>query len=201
MKLFKNYKKLYETEVNNRKVLEEARRELSKDCKKYQEQRNEQIAENTTIKQELQCLKEKYAKVRIELEDTKAYLEQEKQVSSALRKERAILKRKLTNANKYGKEDVFKKREEIKKYTKAISYEELIKLMEQHKAPQKIVINDGIWEHVASNKNEDIWNNGGYATNDNSFFITDFMSDYPEFSKGKTIFIKPNNSKKKEVIK
>lgn len=100
MKLFKNYKKLYQTELNNRKVLEEARRELSKDCKKYQEERNEQIAENTTIKQELQCLKEKYAKVRIELEDTKAYLEQEKQVSTALRKERASLKRKLTNNSK-----------------------------------------------------------------------------------------------------
>ena len=100
MKLFKNYKKLYQTELNNRKVLEEARRELSKDCKKYQEERNMALTESINLQDEIKELKEKYAKVRIELEDTKAYLEQEKQVSTALRKERASLKRKLTNNSK-----------------------------------------------------------------------------------------------------
>ena len=100
MKLFKNYKKLYEIEVNNRKILEEAKRILGADCKKYQEQRNELNVENANLKVAINDLKEEYARVRLELEDTKAYLEQEKQVSSALRKERANLKRKLTNFNK-----------------------------------------------------------------------------------------------------
>lgn len=100
MKLFKNYKKLYQTELNNRKILEEARRELSKDCKEYQIENQELTAENASLTHELQKLKENYAKVRIELEDTQAYLEQEKQVSTALRKERASLKRKLTNNSK-----------------------------------------------------------------------------------------------------
>ena len=100
MKLFKNYKKLYEIEVNNRKVLEEAKRILGKDCKEYQIKNQELTAENASLTQELQCLKEEYARVRLELEDTKAYLEQEKQVSTALRKERASLKRKLTNNSK-----------------------------------------------------------------------------------------------------
>lgn len=100
MKLFKNYKKLYEIEVNNRKVLDDAKRILSADCKKYQEERNELNIENANLKVAINDLKEEYARVRLELEDTKAYLEQEKQVSSALRKERANLKRKLTNFNK-----------------------------------------------------------------------------------------------------
>jgi len=119
MKLFKNYKKLYQTELNNRKVLEEARRILGADCKKYQEERNEILAENVTLKQEIQSLKEKYAKVRIELEDTQAYLEQEKQVSTALRRERANLKRKLTNSSKkkVGDTLVNQKMKEVKNET------------------------------------------------------------------------------------
>lgn len=100
MKLFKNYKKLYETELNNRKVLDEAKRILSADCKKYQLDLVEIRSQLQLKELEIKDLKEKYAKVRIELEDTQAYLKQEKEVSNALRKERISLKRKITNLKK-----------------------------------------------------------------------------------------------------
>ena len=82
MKLFKNYKKLYETELNNRKL--------------YEEQYKTIYEENIDFQKEIQCYKEKCGKLSIELEDTKKFLEMEKQCSNALRKERKELKRKLT---------------------------------------------------------------------------------------------------------
>lgn len=86
MRLFKNYKKLYESTKNNLKVMQERNADLYERCIVYQEQ----------AKDHEKKLKEKIAKLSFELEDTQGFLEQEKACSEALRKERTKLKTKLT---------------------------------------------------------------------------------------------------------
>ena len=71
--IFKNYKKLY------KKILEN----------------------NTKLYYDKRKLKEEIAKLTIELEDKKGFLEQEKACSNALRKERAELKNKLEEYKPY----------------------------------------------------------------------------------------------------
>jgi len=68
MKLFKNYKKLYLAELENRKKL---------------------ITQNSKLSAER-------VKAMIELEDTKKFLEMEKECSNALRKERTKLRKMVT---------------------------------------------------------------------------------------------------------
>ena len=82
MKLFKNYKKLYENELDNRK-------KLINQCSKLS-------AENVDYQKEIQCYKEKSGKLEIELEDTKGFLEQEKEAKETLKKERTKLRRMIT---------------------------------------------------------------------------------------------------------
>ena len=68
MKLFKNYKKLYLAELENRKKL---------------------INQNSKLSAER-------VKAMIELDDTKKFLEMEKECSNALRKERTKLRKMVT---------------------------------------------------------------------------------------------------------
>lgn len=82
MSILKNWKGLYKTEQNNRKLYEQ----------RYKTIYDENIEYQKLIKK----LKYNLTKVRIDLEDTKGFLEQEKQVSYALRQER----NKLLNKNK-----------------------------------------------------------------------------------------------------
>lgn len=82
MSILKNWKGLYNTEKNNRKLYEE----------RYKKIYDENIGYQKAIKE----LKYKYTKVRIDLEDTKGFLKQEKELSYALRQER----NKLLNKNK-----------------------------------------------------------------------------------------------------
>ena len=82
MKIFKNYKKLYETELNNRKL--------------YEEQYKTIYEENIDFQKEIQCYKEKCGKLSIELEDTKGFLNQEKEAKEALKKERTKLRKMIT---------------------------------------------------------------------------------------------------------
>lgn len=82
MSILKNWKGLYKTEQNNRKLYEERYKTIYDENIKYQK----------TIKE----LKYRLTKARIDLEDTKGFLQQEKQVSYALRQER----NKLLNKNK-----------------------------------------------------------------------------------------------------
>ena len=86
MEIFKNYKKLYESTRNNLKLMQERNADLYKRGIEYQEQ----------AKEHEKKLKEKIAKLTLELEDTRGFLEQEKACSEALRKERTKLKTKLT---------------------------------------------------------------------------------------------------------
>lgn len=82
MSILKNWKGLYNTEKNNRKLYEE----------QYKKIYDENIEYQKTIKE----LKYRLTKARIDLEDTRGSLQQEKQVSYALRQER----NKLLNKNK-----------------------------------------------------------------------------------------------------
>lgn len=95
MKLFKNYKKLYEIEKNNNKILTERNLELHKSYVAYQKE-----MKKYELKQE-----ETIARLKIELEDTKGYLAQEKQA-----KEELLRQRNKANARKR----VAKKKEESK---------------------------------------------------------------------------------------
>lgn len=89
MKIFKNYKKLYEISKNNEKIILERKKELSDENVLLQEK---VIEAGTTIAH----LREEIAKLKIELEDTNGFLEQEKECSNALRKERTKLRGKIT---------------------------------------------------------------------------------------------------------
>lgn len=68
MKLFKNYKKLYLTELNNRKLYEQRYKEVY----------------------------EKNIQYQFELEDTRGFLAQEKQAKEELLKQRKKLRAKIT---------------------------------------------------------------------------------------------------------
>ena len=82
MSILKNWKGLYNTEKNNRKLYEE----------RYKKIYDENIEYQKAIKE----LKYKLTKARIDLEDCRGFLQQEKQVSYALRQER----NKLLTKNK-----------------------------------------------------------------------------------------------------
>ena len=82
MSILKNWKGLYNTEKNNRKLYEE----------RYKKTYDENIEYQKTIKE----LKYRLTKARIDLEDCRGFLKQEKEVSYALRQER----NKLLNKNK-----------------------------------------------------------------------------------------------------
>lgn len=82
----KNYKKLYQNELANRKLLIEQNSKLSK-------QRIDSDIEN-------QKLREENAKLRIELEDLGQFYIQEKEAKEELLKQRKVLRRKITMLEK-----------------------------------------------------------------------------------------------------
>ena len=82
MKLFKNYKKMY----NEEKIEKED----------YINSLKKAIKINNKNVDKVQELKKEVARLKIELEDTKGFLEQEKACSNALRKERTNLQRVKT---------------------------------------------------------------------------------------------------------
>lgn len=82
MKLFKNYKKLYETaKANQNKLIEQ--------CSKIG-------AENVEYQKQIKMYKERCARLTIDLEDVDNLLKVETQKNVALKKEVANLKRKNT---------------------------------------------------------------------------------------------------------
>jgi hypothetical protein len=92
----KNYKQLYETELQNRKAYETRYKQIKEENIELQkgsglaELRKTNIKlmeENHILTNDNKELNEIVAKLRIELEDTKGFLEQEKEVTKALRKE------------------------------------------------------------------------------------------------------------------
>ena len=93
MKLFKNYKRLYEIEVHNRKMLEERKKQLSKENIDHQIKIQDQTNEIRTLKEEV-------AKLKIELEDLQGFKKQSDDCIVALKKEKSVLKRKITNLQK-----------------------------------------------------------------------------------------------------
>jgi len=75
MKLFKNYKKLYNNELQNRALLIKQNSKLSEE----------------RIKAQKECVN-----LKLELEDTLGFLNQEKEAVEQLKKERTKLKREIT---------------------------------------------------------------------------------------------------------
>ena len=90
MELFKNYKKLYETELNNRKMYEKRYREKEKQY--IDLQKNKGIGE---LKKQLMKskdiiydLKAQVAQLKFDVEDLRGFYEQEKAAKEYLKKER-----------------------------------------------------------------------------------------------------------------
>lgn len=86
LKTKKYYKNLYEVELENRKKLMKQISDLSADNVDYQKERN--------------LYKEKCARLTIDLEDVDYALEKTTRELLAVKKEKANLKRKLTNLEK-----------------------------------------------------------------------------------------------------
>ena len=102
----KDYKALYETELQNRKAYETRYKQIKEENIELQkgsglaELRKTNIKlmeENHILTNDNKELNELVAKLRIELEDTKGFLEQEKQVTKSLKKERTQLRKELKN--------------------------------------------------------------------------------------------------------
>lgn len=91
MELFKNYKKLYQNELANRKLLIEQNSKLSKQ-RIDSDIRSHKLAEEN-------------AKLRIELEDLGGFYIQEKEAKEELLKQRKVLRRKITMLEKELKKD------------------------------------------------------------------------------------------------
>lgn len=81
MSILKNWKGLYNTEKNNRKL--------------YEEQYKKIYDENIEYQKLIKKLKYNLTKARIDLEDCRGFLKQEKEVSYALRQERNKLLTKI----------------------------------------------------------------------------------------------------------
>lgn len=79
MKLFKNYKKLYLAELENRKKL---------------------INQNSNLSKERIGAKEEVARLKVELENTLGFLNQEKEAKEELKKQRTKLRREITMLKK-----------------------------------------------------------------------------------------------------
>lgn len=82
MKLIKSYRKMYEMELNNRKLLTEQNSKIS--------------AENVAYQKEIKMLKEKCARLTIDLEDVDGLLEQETKAKEELLKQRTQLRKLVT---------------------------------------------------------------------------------------------------------
>lgn len=78
----KYYKDLYETELENRKMLINQVSKLG--------------AENVEYQKQIKKIKEQNTQLTFELEDTKGFLEQEKECNKELRKERTKLRKMIT---------------------------------------------------------------------------------------------------------
>lgn len=87
--IFKNYKKLYKTELSNRKLYEQ----------RYKEIYDENI-ELQNIRVAYEKKKEEIAKLKLDLEDAKGFWKQETEAKEELLKQRTVLRRKITMLEK-----------------------------------------------------------------------------------------------------
>ena len=88
-----DYKELYEIELHNRKMYEEKYKETRKENVKLQKETGladlrKKMMELADQVEVLTPLKEENARLKLELEDTQKFLEQEKQAKEYLLKER-----------------------------------------------------------------------------------------------------------------
>ena len=93
----KDYKTLYETELKNRKAYETRYKQIKEENIELQKGSGlaELRKENMQLKQMNAELNATVADIRIELGDCRGFLEQEKEVTKALKKERTKLRKEL----------------------------------------------------------------------------------------------------------
>ena len=95
MGIFKNYKRLYEIEKENNKLLMIRKREL--------------YNENIKLQKELKKEKENNTKLIFELEDVKGFLEQEKQAKEELLRQKKVEKKVVKKVEKSEKKEKVEK--------------------------------------------------------------------------------------------
>ena len=90
MNIFKNYKKLYEIELKNRKMYEKRYREIEKKYRDLQQDKGigKMRTQLANAKDTIYDMKAQIAQLKIELEDVKGFLAQETQAKEYLKKER-----------------------------------------------------------------------------------------------------------------
>ena len=90
MELFKNYKNLYLTELNNRKMYEKRYRELEKQYRDLQKSKGlgEMRKSISKLKDTNYELKVQITQLKLDLEELKGFYNQEKQAKEYLLKER-----------------------------------------------------------------------------------------------------------------
>ena len=90
MSIFKNYKKLYETELNNRKMYEKRYREIEKKYRDLQQDKGigKMRTQLANAKDTIYELKATVAQLKFDVEDLKGFLAQETQAKEYLKKER-----------------------------------------------------------------------------------------------------------------
>ena len=90
MDVFKNWKKLYQTEYNNRKLYEKRYREVKLENEELQKKTGlaELRKENMELRQEILDLKIQKTDLLIQLDDLKGFYKQEKQAKEELLRQR-----------------------------------------------------------------------------------------------------------------
>lgn len=101
--IFKNYKQLYQTELNNRKLYEERYKEIYDEKIALQMQIKELQKNIAKLERKIKkadkeklAAKEESAKAKIDLEDCQGFLAQEIQAKRELLKQRTELRTKVT---------------------------------------------------------------------------------------------------------
>lgn len=90
MDVFKNWKKLYQTEYNNRKLYEKRYREVKLENEELQKKTGlaDLRKENMELRQEILDLKIQKTDLLIQLDDLKGFYKQEKQAKEELLRQR-----------------------------------------------------------------------------------------------------------------
>ena len=106
MKLFKNYKKLYKIELENRKLYEERYKQVKKENEELQVKQGyaELKKKNNKLALENRELKEIKAKLLIELEDINGFKAQETEAKEVLKEQVKKYKKQISELKKQLKE-------------------------------------------------------------------------------------------------
>lgn len=105
MNIFKNWKQMYQTELENRKLYEKRYNEVIQENIDLQKKKGyaklrKQLCELYNENDRLKEIEVEYKRTLLHLEDVKGFLMQEREAKEALKKERTNLKREITKLKK-----------------------------------------------------------------------------------------------------